>query len=461
MDFERQFELNRRALLDDIDRRIVVALRPYQEGLDWFLADLFRARLPADWRRRWHAFVADQSAQGRITVPQSVREMEVWIEGWAGFCGLLPRTAAAGTRSDELPGSVYIPLPPGLPMRQRIAAARARDAVARKRRYEFYEERNRQVLEAQREGGPTPAGEEETPQTPTIIIPLPAGYRTKEQIAIANAREELERLRYRRIQEERTRQVREVQRAYGALLRRGYNKERRHDPGRRLSEDPIGIAGDPSKLSPHLENAATNATDSTGQVIKILRRWITLGDPTHGEIVLDSYIANPPPLQALKAQYGNNVQLLALRGEEAKYAAMAAGDEKAMASLAEVFNAIKKTSAFPSIPVLGYFWPETFGSHCIRWMGKFLGNSNDRLKSGLFTLDVPVAGGPNHQMIIFKFPGGLMGVDNGFFGQMDGGNNDHLFDPSKVAGKASLPAITRAQVQAAVDKMSGGDSSQC
>ncbi len=90
MDFERQFEYNRRALLDDIDRRIAVALRPYEEGLDWFLADLFRARLPADWRRRWHAFVADQARQGRITEPHSVREMEAWIESWARFCELLP-----------------------------------------------------------------------------------------------------------------------------------------------------------------------------------------------------------------------------------------------------------------------------------------------------------------------------------------------------------------------------------
>ncbi len=265
MNFASEIFGNRQTLLWFLDYRIEQRLRPYEEALDWFLSGLFRAALPWDWRQGWHAFVADQSAQGRITVPQSVREMEVWIEGWAGFCGLLPRrveqTAAAGTRSDELPGSVYIPLPPGLPMRQRIAAARARDAVAHKRRYEFYEERNRQVLVARLAAEPTPAGDEESQQTPTIVLPLPAEYRTKEQIALANAWEELERLRYRRIQEERTRQLREVQRAYGALLRRGYNKERRHDPGRRLSEDPIGIAGDSSKLSPQVENAATNATD--------------------------------------------------------------------------------------------------------------------------------------------------------------------------------------------------------
>jgi hypothetical protein len=66
------------------------ALRPFWLALDWFLADLFQARLPADWRRQWHGFVAQQTAQGRPPEPQCVQEMEEWIEAWARFCDLLP-----------------------------------------------------------------------------------------------------------------------------------------------------------------------------------------------------------------------------------------------------------------------------------------------------------------------------------------------------------------------------------
>ena len=99
MDFARQIEDNRRALLDDIDRRIAADLQPFADALDWFLATLFRSILPVDWRQQWHNFVADQAAQEFFVEPASVRELEDWIEHWAGFCGLLPAAESPVVRS--------------------------------------------------------------------------------------------------------------------------------------------------------------------------------------------------------------------------------------------------------------------------------------------------------------------------------------------------------------------------
>lgn len=90
MDFTKQIEGNRRALIADISRRIERAAEPFGFALDWFLADLFRGRLPADWRERWHAFVDEQAEHGFFVEPTSVRELEAWIEAWARYCGLLP-----------------------------------------------------------------------------------------------------------------------------------------------------------------------------------------------------------------------------------------------------------------------------------------------------------------------------------------------------------------------------------
>jgi hypothetical protein len=90
MDFTRQLVARRRRRLENIFRRIGEALQPFAYALDWFLATLFSGRLPADWRQQWHEFVADQATKGFFVAPQSVREIEDWIEAWARFCELLP-----------------------------------------------------------------------------------------------------------------------------------------------------------------------------------------------------------------------------------------------------------------------------------------------------------------------------------------------------------------------------------
>jgi hypothetical protein len=90
MDFSKQIAEGQRLLLADIHRRIEAALQPFADNLDDFLAILFQARLPADWRQRWHDFVAEQANEGFFVKAESVVELEEWIEAWARFCGLLP-----------------------------------------------------------------------------------------------------------------------------------------------------------------------------------------------------------------------------------------------------------------------------------------------------------------------------------------------------------------------------------
>src|SRR4029079_2382474 len=92
MDFSKQIAEDQRLLLADIRRRIEAALQPFANDLDDFLAVLFQGRLPVDWRQQWHAFVAEAATKGFFVNPKSVVELEEWIEAWARFCGLLPRS---------------------------------------------------------------------------------------------------------------------------------------------------------------------------------------------------------------------------------------------------------------------------------------------------------------------------------------------------------------------------------
>ena len=91
VDFTKQIAEDLRLLVEDVQRRLEAALQPFADSLDDFLALLFQARLPSDWRRRWHDFVADQADQGFFVEDKSIQEFEDWIESWARFCDLLPR----------------------------------------------------------------------------------------------------------------------------------------------------------------------------------------------------------------------------------------------------------------------------------------------------------------------------------------------------------------------------------
>jgi hypothetical protein len=111
MDFTRQITENRRLLLEDLLDRIREALIPFEQALDSFLAILFRSRLPADWRQKWHAFIAEQADAGFTVEPQSASELEAWIEQWAKFCELEPLTqvepAAVAMPREEGPAINY------------------------------------------------------------------------------------------------------------------------------------------------------------------------------------------------------------------------------------------------------------------------------------------------------------------------------------------------------------------
>ncbi len=90
MDYAKTILFNRQDLLRALRRRLSERLKPYADALNLLFADLFRGRLPVDWRERWRTFVAEQAALGYVTEPWSVRDMERFIFEWARFCELLP-----------------------------------------------------------------------------------------------------------------------------------------------------------------------------------------------------------------------------------------------------------------------------------------------------------------------------------------------------------------------------------
>jgi len=99
-EYVREWEDRRRALVNELLLSIEHALQPFANSLDAFLAELFCARLPSDWRERWHAFVAEQAELGFHVDPESVRDLEDWIEQWAAYCELLPIEEVVFDESD-------------------------------------------------------------------------------------------------------------------------------------------------------------------------------------------------------------------------------------------------------------------------------------------------------------------------------------------------------------------------
>ncbi|MGD9720828.1 MAG: hypothetical protein AB7O59_14150 [Pirellulales bacterium] len=105
MDYTQPVRENRENLLSELDRAIAKVLAPLEQALDAFLALLFRGKLPLDWREQWQAFVAEERASGFAIESDSSQEMEVWINAWAEFCGLLP--AETGTGSEQTTDGDY------------------------------------------------------------------------------------------------------------------------------------------------------------------------------------------------------------------------------------------------------------------------------------------------------------------------------------------------------------------
>jgi hypothetical protein len=100
------------------------------------------------------------------------------------------------------------------------------------------------------------------------------------------------------------------------------------------------------------------------------------------------------------------------------------------------------------IPGLGRVWPDTFGSHCVRWTNEFMTTLNG-LPGNQFwqyiwmrqvTLRYPRVGGPEHSIVLVRVRGrvGVVGIDNG---SLNNGNN--LFDPQTVIDDPQWPQELR------------------
>jgi hypothetical protein len=88
--FETHFSHLDNQMYFELKHGLAGRLRPYQQALQAFFADLFHSRLPANWRERWHRFVDEQATLGFVTEPESVADVEVFIHDWARYWGLLP-----------------------------------------------------------------------------------------------------------------------------------------------------------------------------------------------------------------------------------------------------------------------------------------------------------------------------------------------------------------------------------
>ncbi len=107
MDFEKLFSQLDRLMFFELKHELSRRLRPYQDALWSFFADLFQSSLPANWRERWHGFVEEQAAVGFFTDPKSVSDVEVFIHDWARYWGLLPHeNEPAAIRAVELSRNV-------------------------------------------------------------------------------------------------------------------------------------------------------------------------------------------------------------------------------------------------------------------------------------------------------------------------------------------------------------------
>jgi hypothetical protein len=69
--------------------------REFLDPLEGWVNNLLQRNLPPDWRERLESFLAPWEAEGFRLTPESVRNLQAWIEAWAEFRGLLPVKTAA------------------------------------------------------------------------------------------------------------------------------------------------------------------------------------------------------------------------------------------------------------------------------------------------------------------------------------------------------------------------------
>jgi len=100
LDYTETIKHSRRTLLGDILRACDRALHDFQDALDETLAGLFEDDLPPNWREQLHACIVEQESLGYIVDPDSLEELEAWIEGWAKDCGLWPHERLRPLQTD-------------------------------------------------------------------------------------------------------------------------------------------------------------------------------------------------------------------------------------------------------------------------------------------------------------------------------------------------------------------------
>lgn len=219
-----------------------------------------------------------------------------------------------------------------------------------------------------------------------------------------------------------------------------------YDPsiGRFTSVDPSGFAAGDADLYRFVGNNPVNETDPSGLKIASAnpvdtdnpdpyRHWIYIPDDQWNN--RQDYITH-------------NVGLFRespLTPEEQGLADQFAGNKDAEMEIAKVMTEVNKTWVFPAIGGLGIIWPDTFGSHCVRWTNDLMGRLIAEPAIGKYvyftqqTLRYPGWGGPEHSIILIRRKGAkkVFGIDNGTMG-----TQYHLFDPRVVIKKREWPVET-------------------
>ena len=170
--------------------------------------------------------------------------------------------------------------------------------------------------------------------------------------------------------------------------------------------DPLGFAAGDANLYRYVGNDPVDKSDPSG----------LFEQPSPGYTYPDYKLIPIPPTpdqQRLQNLVSGNPQL-----------------EK---ELELILKQIAETHVVPNTPVLSYFIPEVFGSHCMRY-GEKLYNKLSKLQNEkqitaiqikLLILRYPATGGPNHLILLLNINGTMVGIDNGAIGGDDG-----IFDPS-------------------------------
>ena len=238
-----------------------------------------------------------------------------------------------------------------------------------------------------------------------------------------------------------------------------------------LANDPLGFDGNDANLYRYVGNDPTNATDPSGlKIVRIrdiygLGKLVVIPDSYNGNI--KDYISEHFDITAAQAGAAfvdppieHQYHPVSLTPLEQKLADAAKGNEAAEREVAQLLNQAEDTVVPPAIPILGYFFPDTFGSQCVRWTNALMGPLLDSKDFGKFvlmrqvTLRYPVTGGPEHSVILVKLRGSrtMVGIDNGFLS-----GRDQLFDPLKVINDPSQPKEAREDLEAAFKEFRGGN----